>query len=159
MIIAPQFQKRFANCSKHPFSRTCAFYHYFKCSECSSGTWLSLHNFKGVLQTVQNIPFLALVHFYHYFNCSESSPVPVDDYCSTISKAFCKRRASNGGVKAANHEEALHSSVKWVFLPQFDYHKAFEFWPSWECQIFQVWFTTSSKWDGSVKSSEGFSNT
>jgi hypothetical protein len=56
-----------------------------------------------------------------------SPTVPVDDYCSTISKAFCKRRASNGGVKAANHEEALHSSVKWVFLPQFDYHKAFEF--------------------------------
>ena len=80
-----------------------------------------------ISSVVQNISLLALVHFYHYFNCSESSPVPVDDYCSTISKAFCKRRASNGGVKAANHEEALHSSVKWVFLPQFDYHKAFEF--------------------------------
>ena len=51
----------------------------------------------------------------------------VDDYCSTMSKAFSNRRASNGGVKAANNEEALHSSVKWVFLPQFDYHKAFDF--------------------------------
>ena len=80
-----------------------------------------------ISSVVQNIPFLALVHFYHYFNCSESSPVPVDDYNSKISKVFCKRRASNGGVKAANNEEALHSSVKWVFRPQFDYHKAFEF--------------------------------
>ena len=80
-----------------------------------------------ISSVVQNIPFLALVHFYHYFNCSESSPVPVDDYNSKISKVFCKRRASNGGVKAANNEEALHSSVKWVFLPQFDYQKAFDF--------------------------------
>ena len=82
----------------------------------------------AISSVVQNIPFLSLVHSHHYFNCSECSIVHlVDDYCSTISKAFCKRRASNGGVKAANHEEALHSSVKWVFLPQFDYHKAFEF--------------------------------
>ena len=51
----------------------------------------------------------------------------VDDYCSTMSKAFSNRRASNGGVKVANNEEALHSSVKWVFRQQFDYHKAFEF--------------------------------
>ena len=80
-----------------------------------------------ISSVVQNIPLLVLVHSHHYFNCSESFPVPVDDYCSTISNAFSKRRASNGGVKAANHEEALRSSVKWVFLPQFDHHEAFEF--------------------------------
>ena len=43
-----------------------------------------------ISSVVQNIPFLVLVHSHHYFNCSESFPVPVDDYCSTISKAFCK---------------------------------------------------------------------
>ena len=76
-----------------------------------------------------NIPLLFKTFLFLYLCIftTISTVHLVDDYCSTMSKAFCNRRASNGGVKAANNEEALHSSVKWVFLPQFDYHKAFDF--------------------------------